>query len=47
MSLICYDFLIGTALFVLLTALESSLFRLGWHKTIAAFMALLNFIGID
>ena len=46
MSLICYDFLIGTALFVLLTSLESSLFRLGWHKTIAAFMALLNFIGI-
>ena len=46
MSLICYDFLIGTALFVLLTSLESSLFRLGWHKTIAALMALLNFIGI-
>lgn len=46
MSMICFDFLIGTALFVVLTSLESALFRLGWHRTIAVIMSLLNFVGI-
>ena len=46
MSMICFDFIIGTALFVVLTSLEGALFRLGWHRTIAALMAMLNFVGI-
>lgn len=46
MSKICFDFLVGTSLFLLLTALEGALFRLGHEKLIAAFMALLNLFGI-
>ena len=46
MSKICFDFLVGTSLFLLLTALEGALFRLGHEKLIAALMALLNLIGL-
>lgn len=46
MSKICFDFLVGTSLFLLLTALEGALFRLGHEKIIAALMALLNLFGI-
>lgn len=46
MSLICFDFIIGTAGFILLTALEGALFRLGWPRVTAALMALLNLVGI-
>ena len=46
MSKICFDFLVGTSLFLLLTALEGALFRLGHEKIIAFFMALLNLFGI-
>lgn len=46
MSKICFDFLVGTSLFLLLTALEGALFRLGHKKLIAALMALLNLFGI-
>ena len=46
MSKICFDFLVGTSLFLLLTALEGALFRLGHEKLIAALMALLNLFGI-
>ena len=46
MSKICFDFLVGTSLFLLLTALEGALFRLGHEKISAFFMALLNLFGI-
>ena len=46
MSKICFDFLVGTSEFLLLTALEGALFRLGHEKIIAGFMALLNLFGI-
>ena len=46
MSKICFDFLVGTSLFLLLTALEGALFQLGHEKLIAALMALLNLFGI-
>lgn len=46
MSKICFDFIVGTSEFILLTALEAALFRLGHEKIVAAFMALLNLIGI-
>jgi heptose-I-phosphate ethanolaminephosphotransferase len=45
-SKICIDFIVGTAAFVLLTALEASLYRLGHVKITAAFMAVLNFLGL-
>ena len=46
MSKICFDFLVGTSLFLLLTALEGALFRLGHEKIVAFLMALLNLFGI-
>ena len=45
-SKICFDFIVGTAAFILLMALEGALFRLGWPKIVAAIMAVLNFLGL-
>ena len=45
-SKICIDFIVGTAAFVLLTALEAALYRLGHVKITAAFMAVLNLLGL-
>lgn len=45
-SKICFDFVVGTAGFVLLMALEGALFRLGYEKITAALMSVLNFLGL-
>ncbi len=45
-SKICFDFIVGTAAFILLTVVEAALFRLGHKKIIAAIMAVLNFCGL-
>ncbi|MBQ1868364.1 phosphoethanolamine transferase [Selenomonas sp.] len=45
-SKICFDFVVGTAGFILLMALEGALFRLGHEKLTAAFMSVLNFLGL-
>ena len=42
-SKICFDFVVGTAAFVLLMSIESVLTRLGHVKISSLFMALLNF----
>ena len=41
-SLICFDFLVGTGEFLMLTALECVLFRLGWKRVFSLLFALLN-----
>lgn len=43
-SKICFDFVVGTAAFVLLMAVESALFRLGHEKITAAILSVLNFL---
>jgi len=43
-SKICFDFVVGTAAFVLLMGIESVLARLGHVKISSLFMAVLNFI---
>lgn len=43
-SKICFDFVVGTALFVLLMAVEGALFRLGHAKITAAILSVLNFL---
>ena len=45
-SKICFDFVVGTAAFILLMSLESVLARLGHIKLSSLFMALLNFAGL-
>ena len=41
-SKICIDFIVGTSAFILLTALEASLYRLGHVKITAAYAALVH-----
>ncbi|WP_026767609.1 phosphoethanolamine transferase [Selenomonas ruminantium] len=45
-SKICFDFVVGTAAFVLMMSIESVLSRLGHVKISSLFMALLNFAGL-
>lgn len=45
-SKICFDFILGTSLFIMLSSLASVLFRLGKEKLTALLMAILNFITI-
>ena len=42
-SKICFDFVVGTAAFILLMSIESVLARLGHEKLSSLFMALINF----
>lgn len=43
-SKICFDFIVGTALFIMLSSLAGVLFRLGHARITAAVLAVLNFI---
>ncbi|MSV25567.1 phosphoethanolamine transferase [Selenomonas sp. WCA-380-WT-3B 3/] len=45
-SKICFDFCVGTALFLLLTAVEGALHRLGHVRLTAAFLSVLNFLAL-
>ena len=45
-SKICFDFIVGTAAFILLMSLEAALFRILPSKITAAIMAVLNFLGL-
>ena len=45
-SKICFDFIVGTAAFVLLMSVEAALFRIFSPKAAAVIMAALNFLGL-
>ncbi len=45
-SKICYDFIVGTSIFVLFSALEGALFAILPRRLVAAFMAGLNLLSI-
>ena len=47
MSKICFDFVVGTGIFLLLSSLEGLLMRTGWVRLTGAIMAGLNFLCLS
>ena len=45
-SLICFDFIVGTAALILITSLESACYHIGHVRIFAALATLLNFIAL-